>query len=110
MDERCNRRFLAYKVFNMLLIERNSQDPQAAIRQMTEALENDSLILFPEGTRKTDDDLPLQPFKSGLYYLAKENLDCEFVPVWISNMNKRFTKRLLFYRYHCYVIFMWASH
>ena len=81
------RRFLANKVFNMLLIERNSQDPQAAIRQMTEALENDSLILFPEGTRKTDDDLPLQPFKSGLYYLAKENPDCEFVPVWISNMN-----------------------
>ena len=54
---------------------------------MSEALENDSLILFPEGTRKTDDDLPLQPFKSGLYYLAKENLDCEFVPIWISNMN-----------------------
>ena len=54
---------------------------------MTEALENDSLILFPEGTRKTDDDLPLQPFKSGLYYLAKENPDYEFVPVWISNMN-----------------------
>jgi len=34
-----------------------------------------------------DDDLPLQPFKSGLFYLAKENSDCEFVPVWISNMN-----------------------
>ena len=28
------RRFLAYKVFNMLLIERNSQEPKAAIRQM----------------------------------------------------------------------------
>jgi len=81
------RRFLAYKVFNMLLIERNSQDPKAAIRQMSEALVNDSLIIFPEGTRKMDDDLPLQPFKSGLFYLAKENPDCEFVPVWISNMN-----------------------
>ena len=81
------RRFLAYKVFNMLLIERNSQDPKAAIRQMSEALVNDSLIIFPEGTRKMDGDLPLQPFKSGLFYLAKENPDCEFVPVWISNMN-----------------------
>ena len=39
------RRFLAYKVFNMLLIERNSQDPKAAIRQMSEALVNDSLII-----------------------------------------------------------------
>ena len=81
------RRFLAYKVFNMLLIERNSQDPKAAIRQMSEALVNNSLIIFPEGTRKMDDDLPIQPFKSGLFYLAKENPDCEFVPFWISNMN-----------------------
>ena len=55
----------------MLLIERNSQDPKAAIRQMGEALVNDSPDCFLEGTRKMDDDLPLQPFKSGLFYLAK---------------------------------------
>ena len=54
---------------------------------MTEALENDSLILFPEGTRKTMMICLSNPLKSGLYHLAKENLDCEFVPVWISNMN-----------------------
>ena len=49
LDERRNSSLLAYKVFNMLLIERNSQDPKAAIRQMSEALVNDSLIIFPEG-------------------------------------------------------------
>ena len=67
------------------------------------------LIIFPEGTRKMDDDLPLQPFKSGLFYLAKENPDCEFVPVWISNMNNVYQKAL-FYRSHYYVIFMLANH
>ncbi len=25
--------------------------------------------------------------KADCFYLAKENPDCEFVPVWISNMN-----------------------
>ena len=53
---------------------------KAAIRQMSEALVNDSLIIFPEGTRKMDDDLPLQPFKSGLFYLAKETLIVSLCP------------------------------
>ena len=37
--------------------------------QMAEALRaNDSLILFPEGTRNLGEDL--QPFKSGIYHLV----------------------------------------
>lgn len=80
------RRFLAEKVFNMLLIERGSADPQEATNKINEALKKSSLIIFPEGTRKTDDDLPLQPFKSGLFYLAKQNPQLKLVPVWISNM------------------------
>ena len=34
-----------------------------------------------------DDDVALQPFKSGLYYIAKQNPQLELVPVWISNMH-----------------------
>ena len=81
------RRFLAYKVFNMLLIERGSDDPKLVTEQISAALKDSSLIIFPEGTRKTDDDVELQPFKSGLYYLAKQNAEQELVPVWISNMH-----------------------
>ncbi|MDO5054555.1 lysophospholipid acyltransferase family protein [Pasteurella oralis] len=81
------RRFLAEKVFNMLLIERGSDDPKVITDKISEVLQESSLIIFPEGTRKIDDDVQLQPFKSGLYHVAKQNPDLELVPVWISNMH-----------------------
>ena len=61
--------------------------PQAITEQISDALQHHSLIIFPEGTRKMDDDVALQPFKSGLYYVAKQNPQLELVPVWISNMH-----------------------
>ncbi|WP_211437077.1 lysophospholipid acyltransferase family protein [Campylobacter curvus] len=81
------RPFLAKNVFNMLLIGRNSHDPLTFIEQMSEALKTHSLIIFPEGTRKMNDDLPLQPFKSGIYHLAKQNPNLKLVPIWINNMH-----------------------
>lgn len=81
------RRFLAHKVFNMLLIERGGDNPQKVTEQLSEALKQSSLIIFPEGTRKTNDDLPLQQFKSGLFYLAQQNPQLELVPIWITNMH-----------------------
>lgn len=81
------RRFLAHKVFNMLLIERGGDNPQQVTEQLSKALKQSSLIIFPEGTRKTNDDLPLQPFKSGLFYLAQQNPQLELVPIWITNMH-----------------------
>lgn len=81
------RRFLAHNVFNMLLIERGGDNPQAVTDQINQALIESSLIIFPEGTRKMNDDLPLQPFKSGLFYIAQQNPELELVPVWINNMN-----------------------
>ena len=52
---------------------------------MSEALKTHSLIIFPEGTRKMDDDLALQPFKSGIFRLAQQCPAVSFVPVWIKN-------------------------
>ena len=80
--------FIAEQVFRVLLIDRQS-DPKQAIAAMDGALkEGKSLILFPEGTRNTTDDQVLRPFKSGLYHLARENENVEFVPVWINNINR----------------------
>ena len=80
--------FIAEQVFRVLLIDRQD-DPKQAVAAMDGALkEGKSLILFPEGTRNTTDDQVLLPFKSGLYHLARENENVEFVPVWINNINR----------------------
>ena len=90
------RRFLINHVFNGLLIMRNGSDPKAVTQQMTDALaEPASLIIFPEGTRNTDDDTLLLPFKSGIYHLARENPDVGFVPVWIDNISRVLPKNKL---------------
>lgn len=83
------RRFIARRVFNAVLIERQpdnrTSDP---IQQMAGALEEgSSLILFPEGTRNLT-DVTLLPFKSGLYRLALARPGIEMVPVWIANLNR----------------------
>ncbi|OOF43229.1 1-acyl-sn-glycerol-3-phosphate acyltransferase [Rodentibacter rarus] len=82
------RRFIIQQVFNGVLIDRQSEHPEAAMIQMSEALQHHSLILFPEGTRNTNENQPLQSFKSGIYYLAQKNPHIEFVPIWIDNISR----------------------
>ncbi|MCD8213123.1 MAG: 1-acyl-sn-glycerol-3-phosphate acyltransferase [Campylobacter sp.] len=79
------RPFLAKNVFNMLLIDRNAKHPLQIIEQMSEALKTHSLIIFPEGTRKTNDDLQIGSFKSGIFRLCEINPQIPLVPVWINN-------------------------
>jgi 1-acyl-sn-glycerol-3-phosphate acyltransferase len=45
-----------------------------------------SLIIFPEGSRNTEEEMG--EFKSGLYYLAKKRPDLELMPVYIDNLNR----------------------
>lgn len=82
------RAYLANEVLHALLIERKkvtaSENP---LEQMEAALANGaSLILFPEGTRNAGPEP--QPFKGGLFHLARKLPQIEFVPVYLENLNR----------------------
>lgn len=82
------RLWLAEKVFHALLIERRKVTTEDnPLRDMLAALDGgSSLILFPEGTRSANPEP--QKFKSGLFHLAKERPEVEFVPVYLENLNR----------------------
>jgi 1-acyl-sn-glycerol-3-phosphate acyltransferase len=82
------RLWLAKEVFQALLIERRKVTTEDnPLRDMLDALDGgSSLILFPEGTRSANPEP--QKFKSGLFHLAKERPNLEFVPVYLENLNR----------------------
>ena len=82
------RPWLAQRVFNAVLIERKKPTAECnPLNTMLEALGDDhSLIIFPEGGRQTSPEP--EPFKAGLYHLAKRRPDVEMVPVWMENLNR----------------------
>jgi 1-acyl-sn-glycerol-3-phosphate acyltransferase len=89
------RKRIAVNAFNAVLVERGGKtsegDRIAAARNtmdmLLEALGTEnSLIVFPEGTR--GNGLEVGPFKSGIYYLWSKRPDVQFVPVYLSNLNR----------------------
>ena len=82
------RRFLAVKVFRALLIDRGGVSRgDDVLKPMLEALQQgDSLILFPEGTRGSGDDVAA--FKSGIYHLCQQLPGLELTPVSLDNLNR----------------------
>ena len=81
------RRYMA-KSFNALLIDRKKiKVHNSPIDMMIKAIgDTESLIVFPEGGRNHKEEM--NPFKSGLFYLAKKRPDLELVPVYIDNLNR----------------------
>lgn len=79
---------IAERGLNVVLIDRQRQHPDDdPLAPLDEALAaGDSLILFPEGTRR-DDPLP-GPFKVGLYHLAQRHPDVELVAVYLDNARR----------------------
>jgi 1-acyl-sn-glycerol-3-phosphate acyltransferase len=87
------RRYLAGEVFNAVLINRTRKpgDPNP-VDLMVDALgDRHSLILFPEGTRGPGPDV--QPFKSGLYHVARRRPDVELIPVYLGDLYRILPKR-----------------
>lgn len=92
------RLYLAREVFRAILIDRprrnvdgNATLSIAAARRTIDRLaitmgDRDSIIVFPEGTRGSGEEMA--PFKSGIYHLCREKPGIELVPVHLDNMNR----------------------
>jgi 1-acyl-sn-glycerol-3-phosphate acyltransferase len=92
------RRYLTNNVFHAVFLERGSPAKAKSpdehhfvgrhlIEEMSDALGTEnSLILFPEGTRGTGEKVG--PFRSGLYHLALRRPDVELVPAYLENLNR----------------------
>lgn len=90
------RRHIATKELNVVFVERNkdtrTEDPLNPLRRALD--EGYSLIIFPEGKR--NQNVVPGEFKSGIYWLAKEYPNVEFVPVYLENVAKSFPRGALF--------------
>lgn len=74
--------FISKLFINVLLIDRKNKNG-SALFEMEKALERGkSLIIFPEGTRNTSNEL--QPLKMGVINLLKKAPHIPFIPVYIS--------------------------
>lgn len=87
------RRWVADRVFDALLIDRKSAEGAETVERqrretleaMTSVLDSErSLILYPEGTRGSGE--AVQPFRAGLYHLAKARPEVPLVPVYLGNL------------------------
>ena len=90
------RRYLSARAFRGILIERtpptaSNEEKRIAARAAIESMAQEmgsgySIIVFPEGTRGTGDEI--SPFKSGLYHLCRLKPNVQLVPVYLDNMNR----------------------
>jgi 1-acyl-sn-glycerol-3-phosphate acyltransferase len=90
------RRYFAVTCLGAILIDRSGQrdldhDPLEPLLAALKA--GDSLLIFPEGTRGPE-RLPA-PFRSGLYHLARQAPNAEFVPVFLDNAHRAMPKGAL---------------
>ncbi len=84
------RRTVSTSVLKAVLIERRHITAENnPLRDMEAAIDaGSSLIIFPEGRRQGDEDAGLNPFKPGLWHLARRRPDVELIPVHLANLNR----------------------
>ncbi len=85
------RAWITREVFNAVYVDRARTDDSDPLEPLLQALsQGDSIILFPEGTRGHADEP--QPFKAGLYNLARQFPHVVLVPAWIHNVQRLMPK------------------
>jgi 1-acyl-sn-glycerol-3-phosphate acyltransferase len=81
------KKWITTAVFNAIYVDRERTEGVDPLQPLIDALsKGDSVILFPEGTRGSE-ELP-QRFKSGLYNLALRFPQVVLVPAWINNIQR----------------------
>ena len=82
------REWLAARVFRAVLIERRTVTRENnPLKPMLDTLAGGaSLIIFPEGTRNPDGEV--NPFRPGLFHIARALPEIALVPVFIENLNR----------------------
>lgn len=80
------RRFLALEIYRAILIDRELSLHSNPIAQIRAEMGDDSLILFPEGTRGGGEEIG--SFKSGIFHLLRDSPDLMCVPVYLENLNR----------------------
>lgn len=83
------KRFIALKVLNCVLIDREQlREPLAPLLAALAA--GDSLIIFPEGTRRAQAEP--SDFKGGLYHLALAYPNVKLNPVYLDTLHRSMPK------------------
>ncbi len=89
------KRFIALKVLNCVLIEREVSRHSDPLAPLLQALaQGDSLIIFPEGTRRAQAEP--NEFKGGLYHLAEAYPNIKLVPVYLDTLHRSMPKGSIF--------------
>ena len=82
------KHWITREVFRAVYVDRERKeggpDPLAPLVAALE--QGDSLVIFPEGTRGSKGDP--QPFKAGLYHLARQFPQVQLIPAWIDNVQR----------------------
>ncbi len=85
------RAWITREVFHTVYVDRARTDDTDPLEPLVQALtQGDSIILFPEGTRGHTGEP--QPFKAGLYNLARQFPQVVLVPAWINNVQRLMPK------------------
>lgn len=89
------RRWVAKEVFQAVLIPREgiTRDNNPLDRLATCLESGRSILIFPEGTRRSDGQVGV--FKSGLYHLARRFPQIPLVPVYLDNLARVLPKGTL---------------